>query len=188
MVKKLNQDMVRKLRDRRKLRPADRATLDYKMARKLQAGLDELSGLLSIMKALPPHKILPSGERKDGLKDKHVRLLFELTETALEILDFKKVFAPMGWAGEEKDLYVYEAQNIKWTGINYTTGESTYTACDHREKKPKKEDLERAKLLWEHVEKLHQRTPDVNIKSPGNPHFFPSILERHDEMKKKGML
>lgn len=192
MVKKLNQDTVRKLRDRRNLRPADRANLDYKMAKKLQTGLDELSGLLSIMKALPPHKILPSEDRKDGLKDKHVRLLFALTEKALEILDYKKVFAPPGWAASalrsEEDLYVYEAQNIKWTGIDYRTGESTYTACEHREERAKKEDLERAKLLWEHVGKLHQRTPNVNIKSPGNPQFFPSLLEIHDKMKWKGML
>lgn len=187
MVKKLNQDTVRKLRDRRKLRPADRANLDYKMVKKLQAGLDELSGLLSIMKTLPAHKILPSGERKDGLKDKHVRLLFELTETALEILDFKKVFAPSGWTGSKEELYVYEAENKKVVGINYTTGESIEISTEHREKKPKKEDLERAELMWKHVEKLHQRTPDVNIEHP-NTERNHTPLERHDEMKKKGML
>ena len=80
MVKNLNLDQMKKLRDRQRLRPAERANVDYKMAKKLQAGLDDLAGLLYIMKAVPPRKIMPSEARKDGLKDTHVCLLLELTE------------------------------------------------------------------------------------------------------------
>ena len=56
MVKKLNKIQVKKLINRRKLRPADRADMDYKMVKKLQAGLDDLAGLLTIMKNVPPKK------------------------------------------------------------------------------------------------------------------------------------
>ena len=95
------------------LRPADRANFDYKMARKLRSGLDGLAGLLYIMNALPAKKLKPSKKRKDGLGDMHVRLLLELTETALRILDYKKV------RGTADDLYILQERNKKPIGIKF---------------------------------------------------------------------
>ena len=162
MVKKLNRIQIKKLINRRELRPADRANMDYKMAKKLQAGLDDLAGLLYIMKNVPPRKIMPSEERKYGLKDRHVCLLLELTEAALRILDYKKV------RGTPDDLYILEERNKKVIGVNGKTGEATKQGEFHRATARKK-DIERAISLHDHVDYLIQKfVPEINIKHPGS--------------------
>lgn len=163
MVKKLTQHAVKKLRDRRTLRPSDRANLDYKMAKKLQSGLDELAGLLYIMNALPPEKIIPKKDkngRKIGLKDRHIRLLFDLTESALRILDFKKI------RGNANNIYILQEVNRKITGVDWQTGKAIKHGEFHR-RKPLNEEIERAKLLWKHVDYLKKYfVPELNIESP----------------------
>jgi hypothetical protein len=174
MVKKLTQDLARKLRDRRNLRPADRANLDYKMAKKLKSGLDELAGLLYIMEALPPDKIRPSRDRKDGLKDGHIRLLLKVTESALRILDYKKV------RGSAYDLYVLEEINKKITGVDWKTGKPIKHGEFHR-RKAKKEELDRATLLWKHVDYLNENfVPEINTENPSICGSI-SIEDRIDE-------
>ncbi len=174
MVKKLTQDLARKLRDRRNLRPADRANLDYKMAKKLKSGLDELAGLLYIMEALPPDKIRPSRDRKDGLKDGHVRLLLKVTESALRILDYKKVRV------SAYDLYVLEEINKKITGVDWKTGKPIKHGEFHR-RKAKKEELDRATLLWKHVDYLNENfVPEINTENPSICGSI-SIEDRIDE-------
>jgi len=166
MVKKLTQDTVKKLRNRRNLRPSDRADLDYKMVKKLQSGLDELAGLHYIMNALPPEKIIPKKDkdnkgRKIGLKDKHVQLLFSLTETALRILDYKKI------RGDSNNPYILEEFDRKTTGVNWQTGEHIKHG-NFRRRKPKKEETERAVLLWEHTDYLKMLAPDFNPENPSD--------------------
>lgn len=174
MVKKLTQDLARKLRDRRNLRPADRANLDYKMAKKLKSGLDELAGLLLIMEALPPDKIRPSSDRKDGLKDGHVRLLLKVTESALRILNYKKV------RGNADDLYVLEEINKKTTGIDWQSGKPIKHG-EFRRRKAKKEELDRATLLWNHVDYLKENfVPEINTANPSICESI-SIEDRIDE-------
>ncbi|WP_286857410.1 hypothetical protein [Methanosaeta sp. UBA356] len=158
MAKDLTKDQAKNLRERKSLRPADRANLDYKMLKKLQSGLDGLAGLLYIMEALPPKKIRPSEERKAGLKDGHVRLLLKLTESALRILNYKKV------RGTEEDSYILEEINRKVAGADWITGKSTKHGEFHR-RKPKKEEIERAILLWNHVDYLIKEF--VDIEHPG---------------------
>ena len=64
-------------------------------------------------------KILPSEERKYGLKDRHVcLLLLELTEAALRILGYKKV------RGTADDLYILVERNKKVVGIFPRNGEA----------------------------------------------------------------
>ena len=131
------------------------------MAKKLQSGLDGLAGLLYIMKALPAEKLKPSEKREDGLKDTHVRLLLELTEIALRILDYKKV------RGTADDLYVLEEEHKKPVGVNLRTGEAIMQGQFHRAK-VKQKDIDRAILLWNHVDYLKENfVPENNIEHPG---------------------
>lgn len=174
MVKKLTQDLVRKLRDRRNLKPADRANLDYKMAKKLDSGLDELAGLLYIMEALPPNKIKPSIDRKDGLKDEHVRLLLKVTESALRILEYKKVRGPAN------NPYILEEINRKVTGVEWKTGKLIKHGEFHR-KRPQKKEIDRGILLWNHVDYLIKEfVPETNSENPGKVRSL-SIEDHIDE-------
>jgi len=158
MVKNLKPNQMKKLRDRRLLRPADRANVDYKMAKKLQSGLDGLAGLLYIMKALPSEKL----KKGEYIKEVHIRLLLELTEAALRTLDYKKV------RGTAEDPYVLEERNKKVVGIDLRSGQAIKHGKLHRVKAKKKE-IERAILLWEHVDYLVENfvLPKNNIEHPG---------------------
>jgi hypothetical protein len=158
VVKGLNENQKMKLRNRRKMAPQTRANFDYKMAIKLRSKLDGLSGLLSIIKALPPKK-LREGEY---IEDEHVRTLLELTQSALKILNYKKV------RGTADDLYILEEKNKKIVGINGTTGEAIRRGEFHKAS-AKKKDIERAILLHDHVGYLIQKfVPEINIEHPGS--------------------
>jgi hypothetical protein len=87
MASGLTANQRNRLRNRIKLSPQTRANTDYRLAKKLKLKLDGLADLHSIIEIVPHNKL----RKGKYITDKHLAILFELTEAILNALEYKKL-------------------------------------------------------------------------------------------------
>lgn len=119
---------------------------------------------------------VPAKTLKRYLKDNHVQLLFEMTETILKILEYKKV------RGTTSDnLYVYKERLKKEiVGINLRDATAIKMGPLYTEKAGKN-DIDRAISLREHINFLYKHfDPEIDIIHPGlgRSFSFEDLIDR----------